>query len=227
MIELLAEDETIPSMTTPYKNTRLARQAREKKNRKRSPRKAPAEVEIIQNFVNTRSLEKQTDELSSPRALGAWLSRQPLLAAADQPTEDDLQRALAARDGIRALLRANSGAPINTEMIDRLEEASRGARIEVRFDYDGNFRFEAVSSSFADVLGSLLGMVASARVREDWRRFKVCANSECQAAFWDAKGAGKWCSHRCGDRMRSRAYRQGDKYKAMARFRKGRIRKGR
>jgi hypothetical protein len=122
-------------------------------------------------------------------------------------TKEDLRRALDVREGIHALLKANNGAKLDVEAVRRLDTAAVGARIEVRFESDGSVRFVAASSSFADVLGSLLGMVATARLHEDWRRFKACADRECRAAFWAPQMKGKWCSHRCGDRVRGKMRR--------------------
>lgn len=191
--------------------------ARRRKNRKRSPRTAPGELETVQAFVNTKDMKKRADELSTPRELAAWLARRKLSTASAVLTADDLDRARHAREGIRALLRANNGVELDEAAVARLDEAARGARIEVRFDRDGTVRFEAASPDFPDVLGGLLGLVAAARLRDDWPRFKACMNGGCQAAFWDSMRTGKWCSHRCGDLMRAKAHRRTQKYKRSSR----------
>jgi hypothetical protein len=131
--------------------------ARRRQNRKRSPRTAPGEIEIVQAFVNTKSLKNRTDELSTPRELAAWLARWRPLTAAAKLTADDLRRAHHARERILALLRANNGVELDAAALARLDEASRGARIEVRFDSDGTVRFEAATPDFPDVLGSCSG----------------------------------------------------------------------
>lgn len=187
--------------------------ARRRRNRKRSPREAPEEIEIVQAFVNTKELE-EGDRRAVDAARAGGVARPPEAsrrlggAHRGRPSPGSPRAG-----GIRALLRVNNGVELDTAAVARLDEASRGARIEVSFDSDGTVRFEAASPEFADVLGSLLGMVAAARFRDDWPRFKACRNGGCQAAFWDSKRTGKWCSHRCGDQVRAKAFRRTEKYK--------------
>jgi hypothetical protein len=89
------------------------RNAKRRKERKRAPRTAPGDLEIVQAFVNTKPRwKRKKDELSSPGALGAWLTRHRLLTGSVELTQDDLRRALDVRDGIHALLKANNGAEL-------------------------------------------------------------------------------------------------------------------
>ena len=178
------------------------------------PSPAPGELALVQDFVNTILLRRETDELSNPQELADWLVSQSLLPESAALTRKDLHRAHQAREGLRALLKAHSGGDLDKVALERLDAASRGGRTEVRFDPDGSIRFEPASSSFADALGHLLAMVAVARHQELWPRLKLCGNSDCQAAFFAIQPTSKWCSRRCGDQMRSRAYRRGERYQS-------------
>src|SRR5215207_6774029 len=75
---------------------------------------APGELELVRRFVNTRDIEEGSDELHSTDALLSWFAGMDLLnedgATAD---EKDLERALALREGLRALLLANNGKRSN------------------------------------------------------------------------------------------------------------------
>lgn len=178
-----------------------------RKNRQISPRQAPGELAILQAFLNTENRKAAVDELETPYDLDAWLSSRSLLPPGTKVTIEDFERALDVRRGLQALVMAHSGyAELDTSAIERLNKASAGARVEVRFDDDGALRFVAASTSFADALGRLLAMVAAARLEGEWTRLKACANDRCRAAFYDSKRTGKWCSDRCGGLMRARTY---------------------
>ena len=113
-------------------------------------------------------------------------------------------------------MRSNSGKKdLDTQAVNLLDQAADGAKVQVRFDPDGSSRFESSGASVDEALGYVLGLVMLARAAGHWPRFKLCADDECQAAFYDfsKSGRGKWCTTRCGDRIRSRKYRRTEKYK--------------
>lgn len=182
-----------------------------------SPIPAPGGLAEVQAFLNTvrRKKKKRTDELATPRDLADWLSRRGLLPAGTKLSASDLERAREARSGLHALLLAHNGYDLDEEAVAGLDRAAVGARAQVRIDRDGTTRLELVSRDFDDALGTLLGFVHAAQSAGIWPRFKACANGECQAAFYDfSKGRlGRWCTKRCGDRIRARAFRKTDRYR--------------
>lgn len=175
-----------------------------RQKRQRQPRQAPGHVAIVQAFLNTRGSGAGQGRLATPSDLGTWLSEHSLLPAGTEVTDEDLQRALDIRQGLFTIARSRSGTSLDTAAVRRLDAACRGAHVEVRFDVDGELRFEAASPEPSGALGRLLSMVAEARLLGHWARLKVCANNECQAVYYDLKSRGRWCSHRCGDRIRAR-----------------------
>lgn len=185
----------------PKKKRNLARRI----NRQLLPRPAPGDLGIVQAFLNTENLQAGTDELATPSDLSAWLSSHGLLAPDAKVTSKHLQRALDIREGLHAIVAAHNGAALDAAAVERLNAACKGGRIEVQFDPEGEPRFEAATPKLADALGRLLGMVAEARIRGEWVRLKACAAGECRAAFYDLSLRCRWCSHRCGDRVRARA----------------------
>ncbi len=148
--------------------------------------------------------------LRTPRDLAALLSRQGLLPAGSQLTDADLERARSVRHGLRMLAWANGGREVDTDAVARLDQAAAGARAQVRFDPDGTSRLEPVSRDFDDALGTLLGFVHEAQREGKWKSFKLCSNGECHTAFFDFTKSctGKWCTRRCGERIRARASRR-------------------
>lgn len=188
---------------------------RRKSPRRSEPKEAPGNLALIQAFVNTTTPEDEGDELASPQALSRWLSRHGLLALDTELGDDDLRRAVAVREGLRAMLLANLDVELSEEKARRLERAAEGARYRLYFERGEPAGFEPASRSFDDALGGLLGIVAMARLDRSWLKLKVCARKGCRRAFYDGSKSrnGKWCISACGERVRSHAYRQTDKYK--------------
>jgi len=173
---------------------------------------APGELELIRRFVNTRDVEEGSDKLHSPDALLSWLAGMGLLnedvAAAD---EQDLERVLAVREGIRSLLLANHGEEVETVRISELNRAAGSVYLGVRFDDEGNPMLEPESSGVSGALARILAAVVRAKEERVWGRLKVCTNDACQWAFYDhsKNRSGKWCTMEvCGNRMKARTFRQ-------------------
>jgi len=173
---------------------------------------APGELELVRRFVNTRDIEEGSDELESPESLLYWFAGMDLLnedgATAD---EKDLERALALREGIRALLLANNGEEIETVSISELNRAASSVCLTVRFDDDGSPTLKPESPGVPAALGRILTAVVRATDEGTWGRLKVCTNDACQWAFYDhsKNRSGKWCTMEvCGNRMKARTFRQ-------------------
>jgi predicted RNA-binding Zn ribbon-like protein len=174
------------------------------------PRPAPGDLAPVQAFVNT-VVPERGDELASPEQLGPWLARHGLLGPGVEPTEDDWRHALIVRDALREMTLATTlGREPDAEAIARLERAVAGATSGLRFDAGGPAGFDSAKGSVDDALGTLLAAVAAARLAGHWALFKTCARDGCRRAFYDASQSrtGKWCTARCGDRVRSAAYRR-------------------
>src|SRR3954452_10545309 len=97
---------------------------------------APGELGLVQRFVNTANLEQGTAALADADGLEAWLAEAGMPAAVDAAARD---RAVAAREAIRALLLANHRDPPDPAAIATLD---RTAAITVAFDAGGAARLE-------------------------------------------------------------------------------------
>lgn len=171
-------------------------------------------------FVST--LGADADPLATPAGFGEWLTSAGLLPEGTPLTEDDRQRALEVRQGLAALMMANSGGKPADDAVERLRQAVDGAHLRLRFDDAGPVGFEP-SGFPADALAALLALVAQARSSGRWQLLKICARDGCRRAFYDtSRGAiGKYCTRQCGDRVRAKAYRKTDKYRSGYRRRWG------
>jgi predicted RNA-binding Zn ribbon-like protein len=155
------------------------------------PLVAPGDLELVRQFVNTCDLELGTDRLTTPAELDAVLGVMGSTAA-------DLDRAIAFREALRALLLANAtGEPPSADALDTVAGiAPLRAESDLRVGGDG--------------LGALLAIVVTARADGSWARLKACPGEDCQWALYDhtRSRTRRWCAGaKCGARTRSRAYR--------------------
>jgi predicted RNA-binding Zn ribbon-like protein len=175
----------------------------------RDPEPAPGRLELVQAFLNTAKVKENPERLASPRQLGRWLAHRGLLPAATELQAVDLQRALDLREGLRGLLAGHRGAEVPVKAFDRLEAAIGDTSFRLRFDHDGTLGLEAAPQTFDAALAKILEAVLWARSEGLWRRLKTCRNAECRRALFDTTKSltTKWCTRRCGERMRGRSYR--------------------
>ena len=175
---------------------------------------APGELGLVQAFVNTHwDLEHDLggEVLHSPAALGRWLVGRGLLEPGVTLARADLRRALAVREGIRALLAANNGSPLDPGAIEALNRAASRSAVVIQFTPDGSPRFEPRRADLDGALGLLLAVVGRAQLDGTFARFKACPGEDCGWAFYDysKNQASAWCSMAvCGSRAKARTYRQ-------------------
>jgi predicted RNA-binding Zn ribbon-like protein len=167
---------------------------------------APGDLELVRSFVNTRDLELRTEALASPAGLDSWLAARGLAPGA-RASAADLERALALREGLRALLLVNAtGEPPPAEALAAVAEVGRRATLRA----DGAGLVPAVGG-VDGALAQLLAIVATAQADGSWARLKACPGDSCQWALYDRTRSRtrRWCAGaKCGARTRSRAYRR-------------------
>lgn len=167
----------------------------------------------MQAFINSHyDLEREhgAELLASPGSLREWLVRHQLLGrSAGRLGNEDLVRALAVREGLRVLARANNDGGeldgIRTALAE-LNAAAAGGVIELRFGV-GRPRFvRAQRDGFDAALGMLLAITAEAMIAGSWSRLKICPGHDCGWAFYDhsRNRSGRWCSMSvCGGRAKA------------------------
>jgi predicted RNA-binding Zn ribbon-like protein len=174
---------------------------------------APGKLELVQAFANTFwDLERgRPEQLRSPSALAAWLRRRGLLGPGVRLDEAELRRVLEVREGVRALLFANSGVEPDRDAIARLNEGLSGACMTARLDAAAPPEFVAPNDRLEGALALIASSVAVAQLEGRFGRLKACPGPECGWAFYDHSRnlAGTWCSMSiCGARVKARHYRQ-------------------
>ena len=170
----------------------------------------PRGIELIEEFVNSADLERETDVLATTDGLRGWLADRDLLPEGAGVAGLDVPRAQQVREAIRSLLHANSGEPFDTEAVASLNAAADQAHLRVRFGDDGNARLVPDEHGVPGALAQILALTYTAMADDTWSRLKVCREHTCQWAFYDrSKNRSRtWCSMRvCGNRTKARTYR--------------------
>ena len=158
------------------------------------PNAAPEPLRLVQRFVNTVDHEHGQEWIGTPEALRDFLGA-PAGA-------EDVRRALELREAVRALLRANNGAPLDAAAVATIGAAARRLRL-------GLGEGAAVTIAGEDALDRIVAVAFGAMLDGSWRRLKACPN--CRWAFYDysRNRSASWCSMQlCGNRLKTRAYRR-------------------
>jgi predicted RNA-binding Zn ribbon-like protein len=172
---------------------------------------APQPLYLVQRFVNSVDRETDEDELESPEALRSWLADRELLDPAEPVSDADLARALDVREGLRAVLLANNGLPLDEQQVERLDRAVRGAGVRLRFRPGQDPELVPESSGVDGAIARLMAIVAAAVEHGHWERLKACPRQECEWAFYDRSKnrSGRWClMEACGNIEKARAFRE-------------------
>jgi predicted RNA-binding Zn ribbon-like protein len=169
-------------------------------------------LRLVQAFVNTLDIENGVEELTTPGALEAALTRIGALPAGGVPLrEADLRVGLETREALRALALGNAGVAVPQEAHATLERVARAAQLTVRFDDDGRGRLVPSADGVDGALGRIVAVVHETMAEGSWWRLKGCPRDVCHWLFYDRSrnGSGKWCAMSvCGNRTNTKAYRR-------------------
>ena len=144
---------------------------------------APGRLELVRAFVNSVDYFDHEEDLPDPKALRRWLAERGLLDKAHTPTEAEFRRAIAVREGLRAVMRAQNGAELDSAAVGRLDRVADRATLSVHFSPEPGLRPR--SEGVDGALAQLLALVADARADGSWERMKACAHAPCGWAFYD------------------------------------------
>lgn len=173
---------------------------------------APGALALLQAFLNTHydlTSEHGDEMFRNPLAMRDWLAAHDLLDARAGLDRGDMRRALAVREGLRALAFANNDQALDDPAVAALQRASAGASTEVRIQPDGPRFVVPAKAELDGALGELLAITARAMLEGNWPRVKACPGRNCGWVFYDHSKnlSARWCSMKvCGDREKARAY---------------------
>jgi predicted RNA-binding Zn ribbon-like protein len=171
---------------------------------------APGDLPFVQAFVNTNDIEGGDDQLRGPAELSAWLARRGLTAGEGPVSDKEWRRAIAVREGLRALAASNNDLPVDTDALHALDVASGELRLIPRLHTESRWRLEPRAGNVDGSLERVLAIVVAAMADGTWERVKVCQADSCRWLFYDHSGnrSRTWCTMAiCGARAKARAYR--------------------
>lgn len=171
---------------------------------------APGRLQLVQQFINSRDLEADTEEFQTPAQLSAWLVSHGLEKPRRQPlTSKDLELARRFRELLRELAGANNGIQTRPTLLKELnhELAIRPLTgVLQRADFA---RMQPTGKGIDRALGAIGAVVIEEMISGRWGRMKACAEDICRWVFYDHSRShtGIWCTMAvCGSRAKSRAY---------------------
>jgi predicted RNA-binding Zn ribbon-like protein len=176
----------------------------------RSP--APGRLALVQAFENSfydLGEQRGMDHFATREGLAGWLEQRGFDPG--EVSDADLRRAVAVRDGLRAILAENNGAPRDAPAFAALREAADGLPVAIGVDDDGRTWPVVLGRGVTGALGLVMAIVHETRANGTWRRLKACPGHHCGWAFYDrsVSQTSTWCSMRvCGGREKARAYRR-------------------
>lgn len=179
---------------------------------KERSRAIPPMLETVVSFVNTRNIEAGREEFHDPQAFARWVIGRGLAPTDIRFSHSDLERAIAVREGIRALLVANNGEQDAEDVaaVAALEQVAGSLPLRARFTGGRPAGWEPAGELPVDhVLAQLLATVMTAVADGSWGRLKACREPGCRWAFYDSSKnrSGIWCSMAvCGNASKQRAF---------------------
>lgn len=173
---------------------------------------APEPIRIVQRFVNSLDLEDGPEQWPDAAALRGWLVEAGLLDEDLRVTDADHARAIALREALRALARANAGHALDDGAVATVNEAGRRARLQPELEDAATARLVPTARGVDAALGRIVAALHAGIADGSWPRLKACARDTCRWAYYDhsRNRSGQWCSMAgCGSREKNRrAYRR-------------------
>ena len=183
--------------------------------------KVPDELANLYDFANTLDLrrfihrgvqQQQSDELTSPQDLTAWMTERGLSRRGSRMTPEMFATALELRGSLRAFLQADATARRKDQaMLRALARATSHFPLRSTVGANGTL---TLAPARDDALGGLAAVIAemhNASLNGTLDRLKTCASEECQRVFFDRSkpASRRWCvSTLCGNRIKTRTYRE-------------------
>ena len=116
---------------------------------------APGDLELIRRFVNTADVDTGQEGLDSVAALRSWMEEHGLSAVGELDGED-LETAIAFREGLRGLLLANGGGELDEEALAGVRRGADWATLQITIDAEGRATQEPSCSGSGVLYARLL-----------------------------------------------------------------------
>jgi predicted RNA-binding Zn ribbon-like protein len=166
----------------------------------------------VRHFTHHGVQHVQSDALTDPRKLAAWMSQRGLPAVGARITPAMFDAALQLRAGVRTFLACDPAERRKSkDAIRPLNDALRAFPLVVEASNDGDVALGPARSDPMAGLSAIAAELYLGSVKRTLDRLKMCAAEECRRVFFDRSkpATRRWCmSTLCGNRMKTRTYRQ-------------------
>jgi predicted RNA-binding Zn ribbon-like protein len=175
----------------------------------------------LRRFVHNGIQHQAADELASPRDLTNWMKLNGLVTHGVNLTTKAFDAAIELRASIRAFLAKESAEQHpDKEIVQRLNRAVQPFSLTVRASAGNGMLLESARNGALGSLSPVVAQFYDSSANGTLSRLKICASEECQRVFYDRSkpGTRRWCQAAlCGNRMKTRAYRERKKQAAPSR----------
>jgi predicted RNA-binding Zn ribbon-like protein len=183
--------------------------------------KVPDEVANLYDFANSLDLRHfthnnvrhvQGDDLAGPRDLAAWMSERGLAKSDAKIAAPMFDAAIALRTNLRAYLQCDPIERSKTKDVVRsLNLVVEQFPLIAEISNDGGMKLRPARNDALAGLSAIVAELHNGSANGALSRLKMCASDECRRVFFDRSkpGSRRWCvSTLCGNRMKTRTYRQ-------------------
>jgi predicted RNA-binding Zn ribbon-like protein len=181
----------------------------------------PGELALLYEFLNSidlRSYVEQgtahtaADELTTLVQFKEWMRERDLLAKGDVVNAATHRRALELREAFRSYLEVPPEDRAKDRSAAKLNMACAAYPLILRVSNSGSVTLQPASgtSGLGRIVAQFFALAETGRLD----RLKVCSSDECHWAFFDRSKPSnrRWCSSSlCGNRQKTRAYRERQK----------------
>lgn len=165
----------------------------------------PAELALVQAFLNSVDIEEGADSFDTAESLRSWLVERGLPGAEAPLTESERHGLVEIREALRQIVAAQ-GAAVPSGALGIVATAARTASLVVAIDEAGHADLIPTGRGPDALVARLLADIASAQRIGTWRDLRICRRDVCRWAFYDASRnhSGVWCTMSvCGNRVKS------------------------
>ena len=176
---------------------------------RRAPAPGPG-LRQLQDFVNTNDVEEGIDAVGTPGQLHEWLVTNGAIRREERVSPEAHARALAVREGLRALGLANNDEPLDEDLVAAMNLAAGTLRLLPTVRDSDTWGLAPAGTGVDGYLAGILSTLVTSIADGSWSRVKACRNDTCRWLFFDhsRNRSGTWCTMAvCGSRLKARAYR--------------------
>ena len=167
----------------------------------------------LRSFVHHGVKHEPSDDLGSAGDLAAWLAERRLLWGDGSVTPKIFHAALRLREGLRAYLeRDPTERSHDRASLRKLNESLEAMPFIVQVSGGKpTMTMQPIQPDALAGLGAVVNQLYDASASGELDRLKMCASDDCRRVFYDRSkpGTRRWCqASLCGNRMKTRAYRE-------------------